>query len=363
MTSALGARGFAARESSISVENLVPVGRLNAVDEQAIKDLRLQNTAYKNLDRVTLLGLLVARQLTLKNKNVAVNIGSSRGSTGTWEESYDRFRESGTTPTQTSPLTTLGNISSWIAQDLELTGAAFSHSITCATASHSILNAIAWLESGMAEQFIAGGAEAPLTGFTIAQMKALRIYSSEKGEFPSRALDSDKISNQMVLGEAAACFLLSKEPSALGIKITGYGTAIENLRSATSVSADGSGFQKSMRQAMEEVDLKSIDAVVTHAPATLQGDRSELAAIKAVFGEQHPVLCNNKWQLGHSLGASAAISTAMAVQMLSEGRYFDIPYLNDSIANPRKSMGAPRRVLINSSGFGGNFVTLLLEKA
>ena len=123
-----------------------------------------------------------------------------------------------------------------MAQDLGTQSTAFSHSITCATASHSILNAIAWLESGMATSFIAGGTEAPLTDFTIAQMKALRIYSQESDDFKCRALDLEKKSNHMILGEAAACFVLSKKPSNSGIRISGYGTAIEDLRSATSMS-------------------------------------------------------------------------------------------------------------------------------
>lgn len=362
MVSPLESDGFATLKSSVSFENDIPVGRLNPADEKSLVDLRLEKSTYKNLDRSTLLALLAARRLKIEDKNSAVNIGSSRGSTGVWEDSYNCFRESGTTPSHTSPLTTLGNISSWVAQDLGINGTAFSHSITCATASHSILNAIAWLESGMAQSFIAGGAEAPLTNFTIAQMKALRIYSSEKDDFPSRALDLEKSNNQMVLGEAAACFLLSKTPTPTDIKITGFGTAVETLKSATSVSVDGSGFQKSMRQAMGKLSVDNIDAIVTHAPATLQGDRSEVAAIKAVFGNRHPVLCNNKWQLGHSLGASAAISTAMAVEMLSRGSLYKIPYLDKEVINPRGDQRIPSKILINSSGFGGNFVTLLLEK-
>ncbi|WP_055413640.1 beta-ketoacyl synthase N-terminal-like domain-containing protein [Nonlabens sp. YIK11] len=362
LVSPLGEIGFESARAFFCHHEGTAVGKVDQATEQAITNLREENTHYQKLDRSTILAILAARQLKLVDKNVAINIGSSRGATGIWEEFHAGFVKTGQVPVPTSPLTTLGNISSWIAQDLGTRAAAFSHSITCATAAHSILNAIAWLESGMATTFIAGGAEAPLTDFTIAQMKALRIYSQESGDYPCRALDMEKNSNQMILGEAAACFVLSKKPATTKIKITGYGTSIENLTSATSVSNDGIGFQHSMKQAMEGQDLQDIDAIITHAPATLQGDRSELAAIKAAFGELHPQLCNNKWQIGHTLGASAAVNLFMAVQMLSTAQIPAIPYVSGNFVNPRERSVVPRKILINASGFGGNCVSILVEK-
>jgi 3-oxoacyl-(acyl-carrier-protein) synthase len=65
--------------------------------------------------------------------------------------------------------------------DLQSSGPEISHSITCSTALHAVLNGIAWLKSGMVDKFFSGGSEAPLTDFTIAQMRALKIYSI-KGE-------------------------------------------------------------------------------------------------------------------------------------------------------------------------------------
>ena len=77
-----------------------------------------------------------------------------------------------------SPTTTLGNISSWVAHELNQKGLVVSHSITCSTALHGLVNAVAYLHSGMAEEFIIGGTEAANTPFSIAQMKALKIYAS-----------------------------------------------------------------------------------------------------------------------------------------------------------------------------------------
>lgn len=338
------------------------VSPLSAQVENNLQAFLNQKTAYKSLDRSVQLALFAVQSLQDLPIQTAVNIGSSRGATGLWEDYYSRFRESGIAPTITSPLTTLGNISSWVAQDLGLKGAAFSHSITCATASHAILNAIAWLESDMATSFIAGGSEAPLTDFTIAQMQALRIYSRNNDQYPCKSLDLKKSQNTMILGEGAACFLLSKENKNSLAKITGYGCAIEKLDSATSVTVTGEGLQQAMRQAIKNVELDDIDAIITHAPGTIKGDSSEMEAIKSVFGTFYPQLCNNKWQLGHALGTSSAFNLAMAIEMLQKGSIFKIPYLKDEFVNPRGEERVPKRILINAIGFGGNAVSLLIEK-
>ncbi|MGB3590622.1 MAG: beta-ketoacyl synthase N-terminal-like domain-containing protein [Nonlabens sp.] len=350
---------------NIKTYNGLPVGRICDRDVQDLSQFLSARPAYKKLDRSVQLALLAASRLGPVDAGCGINVGSSRGATGLWELYYDRFRESGIPKKlfpQTSPLTTLGNISSWVGQLLGTHGMAMSHSITCATASHAILNSIAWIESGMAACMVAGGSEAPLTDFTINQMQALRIYSQENGEYSCRALDLEKTRNQMLLGEGAALFKLSKTQNHAIARIIGYGTSIEKLHSATSVTAGGDGLQRSMRAAIAGIDMKSIDAIITHAPGTLKGDRAEVEAIRSVFGESYPKLMNNKWQIGHTLGASSAMSLAMILDLFSSEELENIPYLSNHFQNPRSDGRELRRVLINATGFGGNAVSLLVEK-
>jgi len=363
VVSPLSTIGYSSLKSAIVMTNDGLVASINEAQESKIKTLKKESNRYKQLDRSVLLAILASRELRFLSGRIGINIGSSRGATGVWEESYNRFRESGITTIQSSPLTTLGNISTWVAQDLGIDAAAFSHSITCATTSHAILNAIAWLESDMVDEFVVGGSEAALTSFTIAQMKALRIYANDEVEFPCKAMSLDKKENTMILGEAAACFLLSKKQTSTTLaKIIGYGTAIEKLTSATSVSTNGECLQNSMKKALENVKLEEVDTIITHSPGTIKGDKAEYAAIKEVFGNDYPVLCNNKWQLGHTLGASSAMSIAMALEMFEKSTLFEVPYLNSDFTNPRKTDKAPQKILINATGFGGNAVSLLLEK-
>ena len=189
----------------------VAVARLSQQLEQEVEQLAQQNPNYKRLDRTALLAILAARGsmdgMQIKGK-WGVNIGSSRGATGLFEKYHQDFINRGEAHTLSSPTTTLGNVSTWVAQDLQLPAMSLGHSVTCASAMHAVLNGIAWLGSGMVQAMLVGGTEAPLTAFTIAQMQALNLYSKNTDGFACRALDLDKTANTMVLGEAAATAVL-----------------------------------------------------------------------------------------------------------------------------------------------------------
>lgn len=335
------------------------VGALSKTDRNAIEKLRLSNKLYEHLDGSVLMAMYCARQFQLNNKsNLGVNIGSSRGATGLFEAYHKEFLETGQSSTLSSPTTTLGNISSWVAQDLQSKGPNFSHSITCSTAFHSILNGIAWLEAGMADEFIVGGSEAPLTPFTIAQMKAMKIYadSNSEGEFPNQSLNLQKTKNTMILGEGAGLIRISKQASETSVgKIIGIGYATEELKHSASISADAKCIQDAMTMALKNHKLEDIDVVICHAPGTIKGDRAEVNAIQNVFGNHQPAITSNKWQLGHTFGASGMLSLEMALLMLKYQEFIGIPYLVEQI-QPKKI----ENILINTVGFGGNAVSVLV---
>ena len=319
---------------------------------------------YQDLDPSVLLAIEVSRkaisQVGWQKKDFGINIGSSRGSTHLFEKYHQEFLQSGQkrVSTLSSPTTTLGNISSWVGHDLQAQGPTISHSIACSTALHGILNGIAWINSGMSDRFLAGGSEASNTPFTLAQLKALKIYARESGDFPCRTLDLEKKKNTMVLGEAAGVFCLERglKEGALAL-VEGVGYATEPLTHNISISADAQCFQRSMRMALRGMDPDEIDLIVTHAPGTIKGDQSEVRALQEVFGERMPALTSNKWIIGHTLGASGAMSLEMAILMLIEQEFIGIPFL--------KGQDAPRRlekVMINAVGFGGNAVSLVISR-
>lgn len=346
-------------------KQVVPVAMLPDRLKDQVELLRNSNSKYKNLDDSVLFSILASRAAVKvsgwENKDVfGINIGSSRGATQLFEQYFEEFLQTGISSVQASPATTLGNISSWVAQDLKSKGPDISHSITCSTALHAVLNGVAWLQAGMADKFLVGGSEAPLTPFTIAQMQAMKIYAASKEDsYPCRALDLDKTKNTMVLGEgaASACLEAGYKDNALGY-ITGIGYATEALKHSVSISANAECLQKSMHMAIQGIAASDIDAVVMHAPGTVKGDSSEYTAIQNIFGTNLPMLTTNKWKIGHTFGASGLLSLELALLMLTNNRFIGVPFVNksDTVKKPIKN------VLVNAVGFGGNAVSILVSK-
>ncbi len=340
-----------------------PIAILTKRAKQKIANLREESDHYQSLDDSVLFGIYAARQAILDagwqgNPDFGINIGSSRGATGLFEKYHKEFLDQGKSSTLSSPTTTLGNISSWIAHDLQTTGPEISHSITCSTALHAVLNGVAWLQSGLADKFLVGGSEAPLTQFTIAQMKALKIYASGKtAKYPCQAMNWEKKRNSMFLGEGAAIACLEKgsKQNALAL-ISGIGYATEPLKHNISISTEADCFQKSMKMALGSIPKNEIDVVVMHAPGTVKGDMAEYNAIKAVFGNQLPALTTNKWKIGHTFGASGILSLELAILMLKNQKFIPVPFAEYK-AVPKKM----KKIVVNAVGFGGNAVSILLE--
>lgn len=342
------------------------VGKLHPNQDELLKNLRKENPQFRRLDKTVLLSIISARQ-AVKNagwgeeKNISINLGSSRGATQLFEKYHKNFvqnKDDRLTPL-VSPTTTLGNISSWVAYDIGSKGASFSHSITCSTALHSILNGIAWLTSGMTTKFMAGGAEAPLSDFTIAQMRALRIYSEEKGSFPSLPIEKNKTTNSLVLGEAAAVFCLEKDKGQhRQATIQGFGFSTELIEHNVSLSAEAECLKEAMKMALKNANLETVDSIVMHAPGTLKGDESEYKAIQHLFGEKIPHLISTKYTTGHTFGASGAISIELAILMLKNKKLINLPYESLSVGNKNK----PTNIMVNATGFGGNAVSIILSK-
>lgn len=337
------------------------VATLDEVSKNEIENLQKSDSKYKSLDNSVLFAMHASRNAVANagwkaGDDFGINLGSSRGATELFEQHYKDFLETGKANVLSSPTTTLGNISSWVAHDLQTSGPEISHSITCSTALHAMINGIAWLKSGMANKFLVGGSEAPLTNFTIAQMQALKIYAKANDDYPCRTLDFSKAKNTMVLGEGAAvcCLEIGKSDKTIAT-IQGIGYATEILEHSISISAEATCFQKSMKMALQGINIQDIDVIVMHAPGTIKGDLSEMKAIEKVFGSKIPLLTSNKWKIGHTLGASGMLSIELAILMLQNQVFVGIPFTE--VKTHSKKIN---KILINAVGFGGNAVSIVI---
>ena len=352
--------------------NVYNAGFLNNKTEHLLNDFISSDSKFKRLDRSVQMAVYAASKAMLESKidankrMMGVSIGSSRGATGLFEKYYSEYLKNSNNQTSllTSPLTTLGNISSSVAQYIGAKGFVMSHSMTCSTALQAVTNAVAWIKSGMADSFIVGGAEAPLTPFTFAQLEALGIYSKEiNTDYPCRPMTNEENKkNTMTLGEGAAIFVLekvnSKDIKCGDIIIESVGFGFEEIPSATGLTDEGDTLFESMTMALKNTTSGKVDAIITHSPGTIKGDAAEFNAITRIFGNELPVLYNNKWKIGHTYGASGAFSMETAILLLKELIKPILPY-EVRYKNPTRTNF--NSIMVNSAGFGGNSSSVILK--
>lgn len=350
-----------------------PVFKLPPAVEDVVT-AQFADRKYRNLDRVTKLSLLASRAAlpfyVKATDRVGVSIGSARGTTENLEQLHGNFLAGNghAVPPYTSPMTTAGGISSTVAHDLSLSGPGIAVSMTCASFLHSLLVASGLLNSSVFDSFLVGGAEAPLTPFTLAQMKALRIYTPlTEDPFPSRPAEkTEQKRNTLVLGEGAASFFLETEnvlknrgvPFSHFPALLGIGFSRETTVSNTGMDPEGSGIRSSMQMALDAAGLQTIDAIILHSPGTELGDGAELHAIQNLFTDSRPACFSTKYLTGHTFGASSALSLELALLLLKQAVVPAFPY---ETVLPRFSKNRPiKTCMINSAGFGGSIMSIIV---
>lgn len=345
-------------------ENGFVYAPVHEIWENELETFLAGSTHYKRLDRTVQMALLCASHLNISrsDSSISVFMSSSRGATGLWEKSIETFLNSGKASVVTSPLTTLANISSEVSAFLGLRNIALEHSLTCSSGIASVLHAISWLKAGMGQKVLAGASEAPLTEFTMAQVKALGINSPFlPDEFPCRPFNSAG-KNTFVLSEASGLAMIEmKDESEIlagEIVVEGIGYSFINPPSLTGIEGSGEVLQRSMRMALS-TSCGFVDLVLAHAPGTVKGDKAEWNAVNSVFEKKCPPVYSTKWLTGHSYAASAFLNMAFAEYIFNGGALPGLPYEN-YVANSL-SWSAISRILINVTGFGGNAMSIILS--
>ena len=72
-----------------------------------------------------------------------------------------------------------------------------------------------------------------------------------------------------------------------------------------------------------------------------------------------PHLISTKHLSGHTLGTSGALSIELAIMMLQNEKNISFPYESSAHQNNN----TPETIMINGVGFGGNAVSIILQKA
>lgn len=246
-----------------------------------------------------------------------------------------------------------------VREALKLRGPALSISTACSSSAKVFAAAWRYIQAGLCEAAVVGGVDS-LCLTTLYGFNSLELVSNE----PCRPWDSER--RGISIGEAAGFVLLEPAPTGRpGCRLLGYGESSDAYHMSTP-RPDGIGAAEAMGKALRHARLNAadVDYINLHGTATPSNDDAEDKAVLAVFGNETPCSSTKGW-IGHTLGAAGICEAIFSLIFLEEG--FVAPSLNTRQIDDKLHAGillersdqAPRRVLSNSFGFGGNNCSLL----
>lgn len=250
----------------------------------------------------------------------------------------------------------------------------------CAAGVQAIGDAARLIRSGEADIAVCGGAEASIDRVSLAGFAAARAMSSGYNDTPEQASRPfDKGRDGFVMGEGAGLLVIEslEHAQARGATIlaelVGYGTSADAYH-LTAGPEDGNGARRAMQAAISQAGITAgeIQHLNAHATSTPVGDKGELAAIKAVFGESSALaITSTKSATGHLLGAAGgleAIFTVLAIRDQVVPATLNLTEPDEAVGNLNIVHGGPQKMAIkyalsNGFGFGGVNASLLLKVA
>jgi 3-oxoacyl-[acyl-carrier-protein] synthase II len=255
---------------------------------------------------------------------------------------------------------------------LGFTGPIFSPQGACASGNHAIAIGARMVRDGDADFVVAGGVEMPLVpeivlGF--ANMNAsFKLRPKDRANAdPGQASRPFSIDRRgFVLAEAGAAVVLAAEDviAAHGLRpiaeVAGIGWTSDAHHFTRPYQPT---IVRAIRDALAdaELDAAAIGAINAHATSTPTGDAVEVSCLREIFGDRLPriPISANKSQVGHSLGAAAAVEAVLALMALERQtvlptlNHLADPELGGADFVPTSRPHAHEFVLSNSFGFGG----------
>lgn len=321
-----------------------------------------QPTQLQTLTQLAVAAAITDAGLEPPLLDCGVVIGSSRSHQAAWE---DLARCQATAPAQW--LEILPHMSAIAtARYIGTIGSVLAPMAACATGIWTLAQAYELIQTRQCDRAIAGAVEAAITPLTLAGFQQMGALAST-GAYPF-----DRHREGLVLGEAAAVFILESAPLAkqrqakIYGQICGFGLTADAYH-ANKPEPGGKSAIAAVNQSLARSGLapEDIDYIHAHGTATKLNDEHEANLINHLFPQGVPV-SSTKGATGHTLGASGALGVAFCLMALQHQLLppcvglrtpaFDL----DFVITPRR-----RRefyaALCFSFGFGGQNAVIALK--
>ncbi len=249
-------------------------------------------------------------------------------------------------------------------------GYATSVHTACASGGQALGTAMKLIRRGTVDCVLAGGFDSMISPIGLAGFCLLGALSPDN-ETPQRASRPfDATRDGFVLGEGAGFLVLEawenarRREARIYAELAGDGNSLSSYR-ITDSHPSGDGPIQAMRQALADAGARAeeVDYLNAHGTSTLMNDRSECAAVRAVFGSSADriAVSSTKSVMGHLIAAAGAVEGAVCALAI----HHTLLPVNANLTEPDPEcdldfvVGRPRTrrirlALSNSFGFGGS---------
>jgi 3-oxoacyl-[acyl-carrier-protein] synthase II len=305
-------------------------------------------------------------------------IGTCTGGVATLMEQQERFRVRGGRSVRplTIPVLMSNSAAGTLTMRYGFHGYSSAVASACATGADAIAAGCRLIRNGELDAVIVGGAEAPLTPFTIAAFDATGA-TSKLGI--SRPFDARR--DGFVIGEGAGILVLERMRPAMRVAplaiLAGFGTSSDAFR-LTAPDPAGRHAASAIAAALTDAcgapgDVSYVNA---HGSSSPLNDRSETTALKTALGARARKIPTSsmKSATGHLLGAAGAVEAVATVLALTKliapptlgyeepEAGLDLNYVGDQPESLPAGENGRLLALSNSFGFGGHNVVLAFEQ-
>jgi 3-oxoacyl-[acyl-carrier-protein] synthase-1 len=255
----------------------------------------------------------------------------------------------------------------------KLRGVNMTISAACASGSHAIGLGYLFIQDGMQDLVLCGGAQ-ETNAYSMGSFDALSAFSvrMDEPEKASRPFDADR--DGLIPSGGAASLILEEYEHAvkrgapiLG-EIIGYGVS-SNGASISQPSDVGCLIAMNRALADAKLSVNDIDYINAHATSTPQGDVYEAIALDKAFGTSRPLVSSTKSMTGHECWMAGASEIVYSLLMMQNS--FVAPNINFETPDEysAKLNIADKRIdkninnfLSNSFRFGGTNSALIIKK-
>ena len=318
-------------------------------------------------------------ELNERPERVGLILGSGIGGVTSMEDTQATIDSRG--PSRVNPFSVTkimpNSAAAHIAIQLGVQGPSSTGALACSCGTDMMGLGYDLIRRGDADVVICGASEATITPVIMAGFIAMRAMSrrNDDPEGACRPYDADH--SGFLIGEGSAVVILESaesverraaEPYA---KITGVGRTTDAYN-ITDPDPRGLGILRAMQLAVKDAGLEGgqIGYINPHGTGTVAGDGPESQAMAEI--NPRVMVSATKSTLGHSMGASGAIETAICALAMKERTIppmrnlqklaAECAPLDYVVGEPREAPDLEAAVCANL-GVGGHNAAIVLERA